>query len=137
MRRTLLSILSCILYLPLAASAAPPALLQARYQQEAEAAQPGFAASARRGERWFNQAYTHTPQLPSCTTCHTQQPTQPGRHAITGKVIKPLAPAANPGRFGDPAKVEKWFGRNCREVVGRDCSAAEKADLLAYLGEVH
>lgn len=113
-----------------------PGQLLERYRQAAAQEQPGFAASAQRGERWFRQAFAHTPQLPSCTTCHTEQPTQPGRHAITGKAIKPLAPAANPERFGDPAKVEKWFGRNCREVVGRDCSAAEKADLLAYLGEV-
>ncbi|WP_371323513.1 DUF1924 domain-containing protein [Dechloromonas sp. ZY10] len=133
MRPTLLMILSCISF---GAGAATPNPLLARYQQEAQAVQPGFTASARRGERWFNQDFANTPQLPSCTTCHTQQPTQPGRHAITGKAIKPLAPAANPERFGDPAKVEKWFGRNCREVVGRDCSAAEKADLLAYLGEV-
>jgi len=73
--------------------------------------------------------------LPSCTTCHTEQPQQGGQHAITGKAIRPLAVAGNGERFSDAAKVEKWFGRNCREVVGRDCSAGEKADLVAYLSE--
>ena len=60
-------------------------------------------------------------------------PTQAGKHAATGKSISALAPAFNPERFTDPAKVEKWFRRNCRDVVGRECSAGEKADLLAWL----
>jgi len=59
----------------------------------------------------------------------------PGQHAITGKAIKPMAVAANPERFTDPAKVEKWFGRNCKEVIGRACTANEKADFIAYLTE--
>jgi hypothetical protein len=32
----------------------------------------------------------------------------------------PLAPAFNPARFTNATKVEKWFGRNCKDVVGRD-----------------
>jgi hypothetical protein len=60
-------------------------------------------------------------------------PTSPGRHAATGKPIQPLAPAFNPARFTDPAKVEKWFRRNCNDVVGRECSAAEKADAVTWL----
>ena len=54
-------------------------------------------------------------------------------HAATGKTIQPLAPAANAQRFTDTAKVEKWFRRNCNDVVGRECSAQEKADILAWL----
>ena len=46
------------------------------------------------------------------------------------------AVTANAERFSDPAKVEKWFGRNCKEVVGRACTSAEKADFMTYLSEV-
>jgi signal transduction histidine kinase len=42
-----------------------------------------------------------------------------GRHAITGKAISPLSPVANPERFRDAAKVEKWFKRNCSDTLGR------------------
>jgi hypothetical protein len=56
-----------------------------------------------------------------------------GRHVVTGKAIAPLAPAFNAERFSDAAKSEKWFRRNCGDVVGRECSASEKADLLAWL----
>ena len=58
---------------------------------------------------------------------------QPGRHASTGKPVTALAPAFNPERFSDPSKVEKRFRRNCNDVVGRECSAAEKADVLSWL----
>ena len=54
----------------------------------------------------------------------------------TGKTIRPLAVAANPERFTDPAKVEKWFGRNCKEVVGRACTPGEKANFVAYMSAV-
>jgi hypothetical protein len=73
--------------------------------------------------------------MPACSTCHTTDPAQTGQHAITGKPIKPLTPAANPDRLSDPAKVEKWFTRNCKEVVGRECTAGEKADFIAFLME--
>ena len=51
----------------------------------------------------------------------------------TGKAIAPLAPAANAERFADAGKVEKWFRRNCNDVLGRACTPSEKADVLAYL----
>ena len=60
-------------------------------------------------------------------------PTATGKHASTGKAIDPLAPAFNPKAFTDAARVEKWFRRNCKDVLARECSAAEKADVLAYL----
>ncbi len=94
---------------------------------EKEAAAP---AVAERGGRFFDA--THGNDW-SCSTCHTTRPTQPGRHAKTDKTIAPLAPAANAERFTSPAKVDKWFRRNCNDVVGRECSAQEKADLLAWL----
>jgi hypothetical protein len=69
----------------------------------------------------------------SCVSCHTRDLTNPGRHAKTGKPIEPMAPSANPSRLRDPAKVEKWFRRNCRWTFGRECTASEKADFLAYI----
>ena len=36
-------------------------------------------------------------------------------------------------RFTRPDKVEKWFRRNCNDVLGRACTASEKGDVLAYL----
>jgi hypothetical protein len=52
---------------------------------------------------------------------------------LTHKTIQPLAPAANPERFTQAPKVEKWFKRNCRDVLKRDCTAREKGDVLTYL----
>jgi hypothetical protein len=56
-----------------------------------------------------------------------------GEQAVTHKVIEPMAPAFNPQRFTDAAKVDKWFRRNCKDVLSRECTAREKADVLAWL----
>ncbi|MBF0294353.1 MAG: DUF1924 domain-containing protein [Magnetococcales bacterium] len=69
----------------------------------------------------------------SCAACHTRDPKQSGRHVKTGKPIEPLAPAVNPERFTDPAKVEKWFLRNCKGTLGRVCTPQEKGDFLQFL----
>ena len=37
------------------------------------------------------------------------------------------------GKGADPAKVEKWFRRNCNDVASRACSPLEKADVMAWL----
>jgi hypothetical protein len=60
-------------------------------------------------------------------------PTGEGKHASTNKAIAPLAPSFNSDRFTDSAKVDKWFKRNCNDVLGRACTPSEKADVLAYL----
>jgi mono/diheme cytochrome c family protein len=96
----------------------------------------GYHATSTRGAEFFARKFNVSEKMPTCATCHTDNPAQPGRHAITGKTIKPLAPVANAERLSDPAKVEKWFTRNCKEVVGRECSAGEKADFIAYLASV-
>ena len=88
------------------------------------------SASAERGMKLFNQKQGGEW---SCATCHTDKPTQSGKHAKTDKVIAPLAPSANAERFTDPAKVDKWFRRNCNDTLNRPCSAQEKADVLAWL----
>ena len=69
----------------------------------------------------------------SCASCHGAAPTQAGKHAATGKAIGALAPAFNAERFADAAKADKWFRRNCNDVMGRECTYAEKADVLSWL----
>ncbi|MCW8963030.1 MAG: DUF1924 domain-containing protein [Gammaproteobacteria bacterium] len=69
----------------------------------------------------------------SCSTCHTADPRQPGKHTRTGKPIKPLSPSINPASLTDLKKINKWFHRNCKWTLGRVCTAQEKADVLAFL----
>lgn len=93
-------------------------------------AQAGTDDAIARGRQFFTTPHANEW---SCASCHTRNPLQPGRHVVTGRALAPLAPAANPARLADPAKSEKWFRRNCRDVVGRECTAAEKADIVAWL----
>ena len=69
----------------------------------------------------------------SCATCHGAPPTSMGKHITTNKLIDPLAPRLNPERFSRSSRTEKWFRRNCKDVLDRECTLAEKADVLAYL----
>ncbi|MFZ5549122.1 MAG: DUF1924 domain-containing protein [Pseudomonadota bacterium] len=108
-----------------AAGAVPPQELAAGYS-----AQAGTPADAARGERFFNTSHGREWR---CASCHGARPTGAGRHAATGREIAPLAPASHAGRLSEPAKVEKWFKRNCNDVLGRECTTAEKADVLAWL----
>ena len=122
MKPVLLALAACV---PLGALAATPAEVAQSYAAAA-AAPP----SADRGQAFFTTSHGREW---SCASCHGAVPTTPGRHARTGKTIEPLAPAANPARLTDPARVEKWLRRNCNDVVGRECSALEKADLTLWL----
>jgi len=90
-------------------------------------------ASAARGEKLFRGKSSAGKAADSCTACHTEDAKAVGQHVKTHKAIDPLAPVAQKDRFTDPAKVEKWFKRNCQEVLGRACSAQEKADFTAYM----
>lgn len=99
-------------------------------QMNAYAAQAGQAAQAARGQEFFTTRHGHEW---SCSSCHTNRPTVDGKHASTGKAIAPMAPALHAERFTDAAKTEKWFRRNCNDVVGRECTPGEKADVLAWL----
>lgn len=109
------------------ARAATPADMLAGYS--AQAAAP---ASPERGQRFFNTNHGQDFGW-SCASCHTADPTKLGKHAISDKAIAPLAPAANAKRFTDASKVEFHFRLNCKDVVGRECSAGEKADVLSWL----
>jgi mono/diheme cytochrome c family protein len=85
--------------------------LLTQYQQAA-----GQKADRLRGQKFFNA--TAANDL-SCASCHGASPVLSGKHASTGKTIAPLAPTVNPERFSDSAKVEKWFRRNCKDVLNR------------------
>jgi len=87
-------------------------------------------ASPSRGEQFFDAK--HGKEW-SCSSCHENPPNHDTKHIVTGKVIKPLAPSANSARFTDEAKVDKWFKRNCNDVLDRDCTAQEKAEVLSWL----
>ncbi len=93
----------------------------------AAAGRPGDAGqgqaffSARHGGEW------------SCASCHGAPPRGAGKHAATGKRLAPLAPAFNAEALRDSAKTDKWFRRNCNDVLKRECTAGEKVDVLAYL----
>jgi mono/diheme cytochrome c family protein len=123
----------CLLLVSIAGHAETPQQIRQTYAAEAGS---GYTPAARRGENLFRQRFAISDKMPACISCHTENPAQAGQHAVTGKPIKPLAVAANVERFSDPAKVEKWFGRNCKEVVGRACTPGEKADFVAYMSEV-
>lgn len=117
-----------------AAQAAPQDILQG-YATQARQATPSFQAfSAARGEQLFHAKRQHSGgKVQSCASCHTGNPKSAGRNEKTGKEILPLAPIANKDRLTDPAKVEKWFKRNCQDVLERACTAQEKGDFLTYL----
>jgi cytochrome c553 len=93
-------------------------------------AEAGAAGSPAQGQVFFQSR--HGAEW-SCASCHGTPPTAQGKHASTGKTIAPLAPAFNAKAFTDTAKTDKWFRRNCKDVLSRECSAREKADVLAYL----
>jgi mono/diheme cytochrome c family protein len=116
--------LGCLLAATAAGAATAPELL-AGYT-----AQAGAPSVSARGQQFFTTSHGRDW---SCSSCHGPLPVQSGKHAATGQAIGALAPAFNPGRFTDPAKAEKWFRRNCNDVVGRECTAAEKADVLGWL----
>ncbi len=127
-------LLSLVLCLPCVAMAQSLVQLQAGYANQAIRDDPSFKAfSSERGQRFFLSKHGNDW---SCASCHTSDPMRSGKHDVTGREILPMAPAANPKRFADAAKTEKWFRRNCRDVLGRECSAQEKGDVLAWLGSL-
>jgi hypothetical protein len=107
----------------------PASLLRSYAGEAAAASRPYAGPSASAGDRFFHLQHKDW----SCASCHTPDPRSGGSHAVTGKAIRPLAPSVNSARFRDRAKADTWFRRNCNDTVGRECTAAEKADVLAYL----
>ena len=89
--------------------------------------------NAENGRQLWTMKTTVKGDSRSCSTCHTADPRQTGKHVRTGKLIDPLNPSVNPTSLTDPKKVKKWFHRNCKWTLGRVCTAQEKADVLAFL----
>jgi hypothetical protein len=119
-----------LLLLPIVAQADAVDTLLDSYRQAGAA-----EFSAARGETHWKQSNPNPDggKARSCTDCHTNDLTQVGKHAKTGRKIDPMAPSVNPKRLTDVAKIEKWFKRNCNWTLGRACSPQEKGDFLLYL----
>ena len=91
--------------------------------------------SASRAEAMWTQNFVDakTGDKRRCALCHTEDLRRMGKQAVTGKVIEPLAPSANPKRLTDPEHIEKWFLRNCKWTLGRECTPQEKGDFLSMI----
>ncbi len=104
------------------------------YAELAKAADSAFSGfSSARGEAFFRaERATDDPELSSCTSCHTADPRNAGETRV-GQEIAAMAVSVSPERFTDPAKVEKWFRRNCNTVLGRECTPREKGDFIDFM----
>jgi len=96
------------------------------------AGQGAGTANAAQGQQLWQKTFTKNGER-SCASCHTKDLTQNGKHVKTRKQIKPMSPSVNPERLSDSKKVNKWFKRNCKWTLGRECTAQEKSDLLVYI----
>ena len=89
------------------------------------------------GEALWNKRFldSKTGQTRSCTTCHGTDLKKAGKHVKTNKRIEPMAPSVNKKSLTDVKKIKKWFKRNCKWTLGKECSAQEQADILSYLSK--
>lgn len=136
MKRTLHTTILAGLAVPLLAAAAPAAVGDrlADYAVAAKQENPAFAGfSAERGRTLHERLFAGgKPETPACASCHGKDARGAGR-TPAGKGIDAMALSVTPTRYADPVKLEKWFRRNCNEVIGRDCTAQEKGDWLSYM----
>ena len=94
---------------------------------------PFTGFDSNRGENLYLKKFAGgKTDTPSCTSCHTNSPTQTGE-TRAGKVIEPMAVSVNPKRYQTLKKAEKWFRRNCKSVLGRECTTTEKGDFLTFM----
>lgn len=130
MNRKLIVITALMFAMPLYVQADAITELQAKYK-----AKGAGAFSAVVGEALWNKSFTDAKsgKQRNCTTCHTADLTKPGKHVRTGKVIEPMARSVNSKRLSEVKKIKKWFVRNCKWTIGRECTVQEKGDLLAFL----
>lgn len=119
-----------------AVSAADPRqdAILAEILAQAQQDEPGFTQfSAERGAAFYQATHTGGKQgTGSCTACHGHSPLDTGQTRV-GKAIEPMAVSKSPTRYTDKGNVEKWFTRNCNDVLGRACTAKEKGDFLTYM----
>jgi len=89
---------------------------------------------ALRGKEIFTSTHTGKQGKPmACTSCHTANLASAGKNSLTGKVIDPLSPRANPQRLISAKEVKKWLKRNFVDVYAHEGTAQEKGDVLAYI----
>jgi hypothetical protein len=86
-----------------------------------------------RGRAFFTKKIPVGSKMISCSSCHTDNPAHEGSHMVTHKKIAPLSPVVNAKRFTDLDKIEKNFTEHCNDILGKDCTAQEKGDYIAYL----
>lgn len=101
------------------------------FAKNIDPASKGLSADA--GRAFYIREITIKGKQVSCSSCHTDNPAGTGKHMVTKKNILPLAPAANAKRFSNLDKVEKNFKKHCEDILGRDCTAQEKGDVITYL----
>jgi hypothetical protein len=105
----------------------------AALRDQARKEDPRFAGfSAERGASFYRATHQTKEGPTACATCHGASPQDRGQTRL-GKAIDPIAVSRNPARFTDAENVEKWFKRNCGEVLGRACTAAEKGDFITFM----
>ena len=97
--------------------------------------QGGKNFSASTGKAMWSKEFSVKGEKRSCVTCHTADLKSKGKRADTGKVIDPMSPQVNSQRYNDPKFIEKWFKRNCKWTMDRECTAQEKGDYLLYLSQ--
>jgi hypothetical protein len=119
--------------LPVQADVESGQKLANKYAAFAKNIDPAYKPDAEAGRAFYTRKLlVHGKEL-SCSTCHTDNPTAVGKNVKNGKPIKPLAPSANPNRFSDLDKVEANFDKHCKDVLGKECKASEKANYITYL----
>jgi cytochrome c peroxidase len=136
MRKTSLALLVALGLASFSVMADPASAqkLADKYAAIAKNIDPSYKGlSADAGKAFFNRELTIRGKQIACASCHTTNPANVGKHIVTKKPIKPLAPSANPERFSDVDKVEKNFEKHCLEIIGRDCTAQEKGNYIAYM----
>lgn len=105
-----------------------------RYGAFAKVINPSSSGlSAEDGRAFFNRELTVHGKQVACASCHTSNPGDTGKHIVTNKPIRPLSPLVEPKRFTSVDKVEKNFTKHCNDIIGRDCTAQEKGNFIAYL----
>jgi len=111
-----------------------PAVTQLLADYQSQGAGIGNAQS---GEQLWNKTFSGKAPISerSCSTCHTDNLKNKGKHARTGKELKPLAPSVNKQSLSDVKKITKWLKRNCKWTLGRECTAQEKSDILTFINQ--
>lgn len=114
------------------AMAENPAITTLMSSYQSQGAKTG---NAQNGEKLWNKVFTGKAPFTerSCKSCHSTNLKNTGEHVRTGKSLKPLASSVNSSSLVKVKKIKKWFKRNCKWTVGRECSAQEKSDILVFI----